>query len=257
MFYGELRSLSGGKDVHSVYEDSRHIIAARVILSTCWRAIRTSTHPWNEHKYFTLSPSLLSIGPLLFVSILTILLHPHPARSCKPDDIVRSSAWWSDTVLLAPLDHHYVTALAHRASRLATSICPALTPWSTLVFRWISTFGTPFPRDKCPTSNTHRFLFYYHIMETIKKFSYLKLTVKLSVREKTTTKSCFILYLVFSLPYKLFSQTYTQGNFHSLAILKASNSCPWFAAPSPYNAKFTPPSSLYLWANATPVPSGT
>ena len=32
---------------------------------------------------------------------------------------------------------------------------------------------------------------------------------------------------------------------------------PWFAAPSPYKLKLTPPSPLYLWAKAIPAPKGT
>lgn len=47
-----------------------------------------------------------------------------------------------------------------------------------------------------------------------------------------------------------------QGNFHKYAILYASNNWPWFDAPSPYNARQTPPFPLYLHANATPAPNG-
>lgn len=59
------------------------------------------------------------------------------------------------------------------------------------------------------------------------------------------------------IPYPLFSHTKIHGNFHKWAILYDSNTWPWFDAPSPYNARHTPPLPLYLQACATPVPSGT
>jgi hypothetical protein len=55
----------------------------------------------------------------------------------------------------------------------------------------------------------------------------------------------------------LFSHTNRHGSFHSVAMLAASAIWPWFDAPSPYIDTHTPPSFLYLCANATPAPTGT
>jgi hypothetical protein len=67
------------------------------------------------------------------------------------------------------------------------------------------------------------------------------------------------------MPYWLFSHSMIAGIFQSAAMLTASYSCPWFAAPSPYivTQTGTPPGcvqfffALYISAKATPTPTGT
>jgi len=59
------------------------------------------------------------------------------------------------------------------------------------------------------------------------------------------------------IPNPLFSQMNITGRSHSLAMLYASNSCPWLAAPSPYTAMQRSSVPKYFSANATPAPSGT
>eukprot|EP01139_Manchomonas_bermudensis_P016031 Amastigsp_a511528_83.p4 type:complete len:112 gc:universal Amastigsp_a511528_83:700-365(-) len=58
------------------------------------------------------------------------------------------------------------------------------------------------------------------------------------------------------MPYLLFSQMKIAGSFHSLAMLNASKTWPWFDAPSPYITCATLRLPLCLSASASPAPSG-